>query len=115
MKESQNRVVLVSCGTLSEARRVARAAVERRLAACVNIVTTPAESIYRWKGKVEVSREYLLVMKSIAKRLPELERLVQSLHSYDVPEFAVLPIVSGSVGYLSWLDDSVKPTPRSRK
>ena len=67
------------------------------------------DSIYRWKGKVEVSREYLLVMKSTAKRLPELERLVRSMHSYDVPEFLVLPVVSGSREYLGWLAESVKP------
>jgi len=68
------------------------------------------DSIYRWKGKVEVSREYLLVMKSTAKRLPELERMVRSMHSYDVPEFLVLPVVSGSDGYLGWLVESVKPS-----
>ena len=110
MKESQYRVVLVSCGTLSEARRIARSAVESRFAACVNILLSPAESIYRWKNKAEVSREYLLVIKSIAERLTELERLVQHLHSYDVPEFVVLPIVAGSRKYLSWVIDSVRPS-----
>jgi len=72
------------------------------------------DSIYRWKGKVEVAREYLLVMKSTAKRLPELERMVRSMHSYDVPEFLVLPVVSGSREYLRWLVESVKPS-RPRK
>jgi periplasmic divalent cation tolerance protein len=107
-------VVLVTCGTLPEARRIAGAAVEARLAACVNVVLNPVESVYRWKGKVESSREYLLVMKSTAKRLPELERLVRSMHSYDVPEFLVMPVVSGSHEYLEWLVESVKP-PRTRK
>jgi periplasmic divalent cation tolerance protein len=107
-------VVLVTCGTLSEARRIANAAVEAKLAACVNVLLNPVESIYRWKGKVEVSREYLLVMKSTVRRLVELERIVRSMHSYDVPEFLVLPVVSGSHEYLRWLVESVKPS-RTRK
>src|ERR1700682_5632704 len=114
MPEGQSRVVLVTCGTLPEARRIARAAVEAKLAACVNVVLNPVESIYRWKGKVEVSREYLLVLKSTARRLPELERMVRSMHSYDVPELLVLPVVAGSREYLAWLVESVKPS-RSRK
>jgi periplasmic divalent cation tolerance protein len=93
-----------------EAKRIARAAVEAKLAACVNVMLSPVESIYRWKGKVEVAREYLLVMKSTARCLRELERMVRSRHSYDVAEFLVLPVVSGSREYLAWLVDSVKPS-----
>jgi periplasmic divalent cation tolerance protein len=107
-KRGQCRVVLVSCGKISEARRIARAAVENKLAACVNIVITPIESVYRWKGEVETAREYLLVMKTVRERLPELQRLVKRLHSYDVPEFVVLPIVDGSREYLDWLMESVE-------
>ena len=114
MPGRQCRIILVTCGTLREARRIARAVVEAKFAACVNVILNPVESIYRWKGKVEVSREYLLVMKSTAKRLPELERMVQGMHSYDVPEFLVLPVVWGSHEYLGWLVESVKP-PRTRK
>jgi periplasmic divalent cation tolerance protein len=109
MRERQSRVVLLTCGTLPEANRIARAAVEARLAACVNVMLNPVESIYRWKSKVEVSREYLLLMKTTAKRLPALERMVHSMHSYDVPEFLVLPVISGSREYLGWLAESVKP------
>src|ERR1700681_263182 len=110
MPESQCRVVLVTCETLAEAKRIARAAVKAKLAACVNVAPSPAEANYRWKGKVEVAREYLLVMKSTARRLRELERMVRSRHSYDVPEFLVLPVVSGSREYLEWLIESVKPS-----
>ena len=108
------RVVLVTCGKLAEAKRIARAAVEAKIAACVNLVLSPVESVYRWKGKIKFSREYLLVMKSTARRLPELERMVRRMHSYDVPEFLVLPVVSGSHEYLGWLVESVKPS-RTRK
>jgi periplasmic divalent cation tolerance protein len=107
-KRRQYRIVLVSCGKISEARRIARAAVESKLAACVNVLLTPVESVYRWKGQVEIAREYLLVMKSVTQRLPELQRLVKRRHSYDVPEFVVLPIVEGSHQYLDWLMESVK-------
>jgi periplasmic divalent cation tolerance protein len=107
-KLGQCRMVLVSCGKISEARGIARAAVESKLAACVNTLLTPVESVYRWKGKVEVVREYLLVMKTVMGRLPELQRLVKQLHSYDVPEFIVLPVVDGSREYLEWLMKSVK-------
>jgi periplasmic divalent cation tolerance protein len=109
MERSRNRMVLVTCGKLSEARRIARAAVKGRLAACVNIVLNPVESTYRWKNSVEVSREFLLVIKTGAARLPELERLVHRLHSYEVPEFVVLHIASGSAAYLRWLNESVTP------
>ncbi|HEV1995928.1 MAG TPA: divalent-cation tolerance protein CutA [Candidatus Acidoferrum sp.] len=101
------RAVLVTCGTLMEARRISRSVVGKRLAACVNIILSPAESFYTWKGELEKAREYLLVMKTSAKRLAELEKEVKRLHSYDVPEFVALPITEGSTKYLSWLEDSV--------
>ena len=103
-------MVLVTRGTLAEAKRIARATVEAKLAACVNVMQNPVESVYRWKDKVEVSREYLLIIKSTARRLLELERLVRSLHRYDVPEFLVLPVDAGSHEYLQWLVESVKPS-----
>jgi periplasmic divalent cation tolerance protein len=103
----QYRCIFVTCGSLAEARRIARAVVTKRLAACGNIVVTSVESIYRWKGKVEKAHEYLMVLKTTAKRLPALKREVKRLHSYDVPEFIALPIAAGSSEYLSWLEESV--------
>jgi periplasmic divalent cation tolerance protein len=101
------RVVLVTCGKLTEARRIARKVVGRRLAVCVNIVLSPAESYYGWKGKLAKAREYLLIIKTSSACLAGLESEVKRLHSYDVPEFIVLPIISGSRAYLSWLRESV--------
>ncbi len=115
MKVSQAIIVLVTCGSLPEARRIANAVVQKRFAACVNILLNPAESVYRWKEKVETAREYLLLIKSTANRLSDLERQVKSLHSYDVPEFIVLPVVAGSTAYLDWLFDGVKPIARAKK
>jgi periplasmic divalent cation tolerance protein len=103
----QNRIVLVTCGSLAEARRIAHAVVNKRLAACTNIAMAPVESIYWWKGKVEKAREFLMVLKTTSKRLPALEKEVKRLHSYDVPEFIALPIAAGSSDYLGWLQESV--------
>ncbi len=98
-------VVLVTCSTAAEARRIARAVVDARLAACVNILPGALESIYRWKGKVESARERLLLIKTSRKRLAKLQATVERLHSYDVPEFIALPIDAGSPAYLAWLDE----------
>ncbi len=100
------RIVLVTCGSLAEARRIARSVVEKKLAACANILSG-VESLYRWKGKVERAREVLMVMKTTVMGLRELEREVKRLHSYDVPEFIALRIAEGSAEYLSWLKESV--------
>src|SRR5258708_27223578 len=104
----RSRIVLVTCGTIAEGRRIARTVVGKRLAACVNLIVSPIESFYTWKGRLEKAREYLLVMKTTAKRLTELEQEVKRLHSYDVPEFIAVPIVAGSADYLGWLQESVK-------
>jgi periplasmic divalent cation tolerance protein len=102
-------VVLVTCGSLKEGRRIARALVEARLAACVNLLRTPVESIYRWKGNVDAAKEFLLIVKTSRARFAALETAVKRLHSYDVPEIIALPIEKGSRDYLAWLAESVRP------
>src|SRR3989442_9969160 len=114
-RRGRSRIVLVTCGTLAEGRRIARRVVSKRLAACVNIVSSPVESFYTWKGKLEKAREYLLVMKTTAKVLAELEKEVKRLHSYDVPEFIALPITESSAEYLSWLEECVSTPHKKRK
>lgn len=96
-------VVLVTCSSSAEANRIARAVVEARLAACVNILPGAVTSIYRWKGKVQSARERLLLIKTSRKRLAKLRATVEQLHSYDVPEFIALPIAVGSPEYLAWV------------
>jgi periplasmic divalent cation tolerance protein len=96
-------VVLVTCGSAGEARRIARALVENRLAACGNALEAPVRSIYRWKRKVEAAREYLLIIKTSRRRFAALEKAVKRLHTYDVPEIIALPIVVGAPHYLSWI------------
>ena len=98
-------LVLVTCASAAEAKRIARAIVKARLAACVNIFPGAVTSIYRWKGKVESAREHLLLIKTSRKGLAKLQAAVERLHSYDVPEFIALPIAAGSRAYLAWLDE----------
>lgn len=105
-------VVLVTCGSEQEATRLARTLVEERLAACVNIHSAPVQSVYRWQGKVEEAREWLLTIKTTRRRFAALCAAVERLHSYAVPEIIALPIASGSKRYLAWVAESVAVRPR---
>jgi len=100
-------VVLVTCPSAAEARRIARAVVEARLAACVNILPGAVISIYRWKGKVESAKERLLLIKTSRKLLAKLRAAIERLHSYDVPEFIALPVAAGSPAYLAWIEENL--------
>ena len=86
----------------AEATRIAEMLVDRRLAACVQILPE-IQSIYLWKGKVERERELLLLAKSTRENFPELEREVRAIHSYETPEIIALPVSAGSEPYLDWL------------
>lgn len=104
---TEKRIVLSTAGSEEEARKIAGHMVERRLAACVNIVPQ-IESIYRWQGKVEEAREWLLLIKTTADRFPAVRDALRELHSYDVPECIAIAIADGSAGYLDWIGESVK-------
>ncbi len=95
-------VVLVTAPDLKIARALARAALQARLIACANLVTK-IESHYWWHGKIESSREILLVLKTQKSKLAALEKLILAKHPYDTPEFIVLPLSSGNKKYLDWL------------
>ncbi|HEV2298702.1 MAG TPA: divalent-cation tolerance protein CutA [Candidatus Acidoferrales bacterium] len=112
---SRNVVVLVTCGSAKEAKSIADALVRKRLAACVNVLTSPVRSIYRWKGIVETAKEYLLVIKTSSRRFAGLEKEIRRLHSYEAPEIIALPIAAGSKPYLKWLEASVNKTEAGRK
>lgn len=112
---TNKRVVLVTCGSVQEAGKIARAVVNQRLAACANIVKAPILSIYRWKGRVESAREFLLIIKTTRSCLAALERTIRRLHSYEVPEIIALGVASGSKKYLDWIEQSVcKPNTRGK-
>jgi periplasmic divalent cation tolerance protein len=96
-----------TCKDLRQARRIARALVKEKLAACVNVVPGIA-SIYSWKGKLEEGREVLLLIKSRAALSKRLAARVKQLHSYSVPEVVTIPIASGNPDYLRWVRESTR-------
>jgi periplasmic divalent cation tolerance protein len=104
---TQVKILLVTVGSLPDARRIARTIVRKRLAACVNVLLAPIDSVYQWKGKVTADREHLLVIKTMAHRLPELEKEIRRLHRYDIPEILTLPVSGGLAEYLEWVRESV--------
>lgn len=96
-------VVLSTCDSDMKAGEIARHLVERRLAACVNILPG-ARSVYRWKEQIEDAQELVLVIKSRRDLLPALRAEIEKIHSYEMPEVLALPVVDGSEAYLAWLD-----------
>jgi len=103
----QARIVLTTVSSTEEAHRMAAALVEERLAACVNILGA-VHSVYRWQGKVESATEIQLIIKTSREKLEAVQAAVQRLHSYQVPEFLVLPVESGSKAYLHWLYENLE-------
>ena len=99
---ADTRIVLTTVGLHEKAEELARALVDRRLAACVNLIG-PIRSIYRWKGKIENEQEYLLLIKTSADRSADLAAAFSELHPYELPERVELQIVGGGADYLSWV------------
>ncbi|MFM2124013.1 MAG: hypothetical protein RL328_464 [Acidobacteriota bacterium] len=96
-------VVLTACDSEAKAAELARALVEKKVAACVNILPG-ARSIYHWQGKLEDTPEWVLLIKSRRDLFPALREAIAHMHSYEVPEVIALPVVDGSEAYLAWLD-----------
>jgi periplasmic divalent cation tolerance protein len=109
---SSARIVMTTAANPEEAARLSRTFVEERLAACATLLPS-AHSIYHWDGQVESSSECLVLLKTATDRLPALEARLHELHSYQMPEFLVLAVESGSHPYLAWLHRSLRE-PESR-
>ena len=103
---TNKRIILTTAGSDAEAHKIAQALVERRLAACVNLVG-PIQSVYRWKGAVETAPERLLIIKTTAAAFPRVRDAIRELHSYELPECVMLSVEAGSEDYLSWISESV--------
>ena len=99
-------VVLTTCSSAEEAGRIAQALVEKRLAGCVNVVSS-IRSVYRWEGRVNDEPEVLLVIKTSRTLFDQVRRTVEKLHSYQVPEVICLPVIDGAPNYLNWLSTAV--------
>lgn len=106
MKEPTYIVIFITTANLEEARKISRALLAQKQAACVNIVPK-VDSLFWWEGKLESTQENLLVVKTKASRLPEIIKLVKEKHSYTVPEIIALPIIGGNPDYLEWIEKSV--------
>ncbi len=106
--EESFAIVLTTAGSDEEAERIASALVERRLAACVNVVPGVV-SFYRWDGAVKRDTERLLIAKTSTERFDAVRDAIVELHSYDVPEVVMIPIRDGSAAYLDWIADGVRP------
>jgi periplasmic divalent cation tolerance protein len=100
-------IVLTTVSPEFDARALAHALVEAKLAACVNIVER-IHSVYRWEGRVQDDAEQLLIIKTSDTRVDALREELFTRHPYGVPEFVVLPITSTSEAYGAWLLDSVR-------
>jgi periplasmic divalent cation tolerance protein len=101
------QIILSTCADREQAERIAHRLLEQHLAACINILPG-VQSIYRWQGSVESAAEVLLLIKTSAALSGEVQSTIASLHSYEVPEFLVLPVSGGSEPYLAWLESSLR-------
>jgi periplasmic divalent cation tolerance protein len=99
-------LILTTAESDSEARKIATALVERRLAACVNIIPK-VQSVYRWKDKVESAEEFLLLIKTVKVQQKQVQSAIRELHSYELPECIAIAVDSASSEYLQWITDSV--------
>jgi periplasmic divalent cation tolerance protein len=102
-------LVLTNLPDRDHALRLARALVEQRLAACVNVLAA-CTSVYRWKEAIETAQEIPLLIKTTEDRYPSLEQAVRALHPYEVPELVVVPIGNGLPEYLSWIESETTGT-----
>jgi periplasmic divalent cation tolerance protein len=104
---TDKRIVLTTTSSVEEGKKIAQALVERRLAACVNIIPK-IESVYRWEGKIEEAKEVLLLIKTTERAFARLRDAICELHSYQVPECISLNVDDGTAPYLQWIEESVE-------
>ena len=100
-------IVLSTCATEADAERLARALVDGRFAACVNVLPG-VRSFYHWKGEIEASQEFLLLVKTSRDLFPALRTEIEKLHPYELPEVVAVPVVEGSDNYLAWLQANLR-------
>jgi periplasmic divalent cation tolerance protein len=94
--------VFTTVGNKTDAEKIARSLVDKKLAACVQIIG-PLTSYFHWQGKLDTAGEYLCLIKSRNDLFAELETAIKGLHPYDVPEILAVPVVKGAKEYLDWM------------
>lgn len=100
-------MVFVTCPSAKQARQLARVLIDRRLAACVNLLPN-LDSLFWWQGKVDRAREVLLIIKTTEQRFPALQQAVTSLHPYEVPEILALRVERALPRYHQWVQQSLR-------
>jgi periplasmic divalent cation tolerance protein len=113
MAETEFVVIMTTAGSEEQATNLAQELVERRLAACVNIVAQVC-SVYRWKGKVWQDEEKLLIIKTAAHLFPAVRDAIRELHTYELPECIMLPVQKADPEILEWLESCLAPDTASR-
>jgi periplasmic divalent cation tolerance protein len=108
MENAQVLIVMTNAPDRATAEMLARALIDARAAACINIMS-PCTSVYRWQGAVETAEEVPVFIKTIAERYPEVEALVRKLHPYELPEILAVPAGPGLPGYLAWVRAETTP------
>jgi periplasmic divalent cation tolerance protein len=103
------RIVLTTESTLDEANKLGRTLVEERLVACATLLPV-VQSIYWWDDHIQSAPETMVLLKTSADKLEALEKRLQELHSYRVPEFLVLPVEHGSSNYMQWMTKTLAGT-----
>ena len=101
------RLVLTTCGSREVADRLADVLVERRQAACVNVLPG-VSSVYRWQGKIERDQEVLLFIKSTSNQLSAIEQTIREISGYELPELVAVDIADGSADYLAWVAEACR-------
>lgn len=96
-------LVLTNLPDRAAAERLADALVERRMAACVNILP-PCRSVYRWKGTLQRDEEHPVLIKTTGERYADLESAIRALHPYELPEIIAVPVERGLAAYLAWVE-----------
>ena len=107
LNDIKHIVIFITAISENEAQNIANVLLEQKKAACVNIISG-VNSKFWWKGKIDSSRETLLVVKTRASMFTKIIELVRTVHSYEIPEIIALPIIDGNDDYLKWLDTEVK-------
>jgi len=108
------RLLYITAGSRDEAKKIGRALVDERLAACANVIDG-MESVYWWEGKLTEDKEAVLIVKTRAELVEKLTARVKALHSYTVPCVVALPILDGNPAYLEWLGAETAPSPQVKK
>ena len=105
---AETLLVISNLPDRASAETLAKALVERRAAACVNVMS-PCTSVYRWKGAVETAEEHPLFAKTTRDRYELLERVIRELHPYELPEIIAVPLAAGLPAYLQWVETETRP------